>query len=219
MNGGSCFPTAAPGLRNLQLVCVVLELRTFVSHGSLSADERRQAEAAFAAEPDCAIVAMSTLELGIDVGELDRVIQVGGPPSVASFLQRMGRSGRRAGSVRNFLFLATNDNSLALVSPPLASGFVECRTSRSPAHIYAQQIMALALQEKGVAVSDLDNWLGVTFEAVSPSDQADIVDHMIATGDAELGWRCPWAGSAGVARQSGWEGGDDQECILTVAAD
>ncbi len=89
-------------------------VRTFVSHGSLSADERRQAEAAFAAEPDCAIVATSTLELGIDVGDLDCVIQVGVPPSVASFLQRMGRSGRRAGTVRNFLFLATSDSELLL---------------------------------------------------------------------------------------------------------
>ena len=92
-------------------------VRTFVSHGSLSADERRQAEAAFATEPDCAIVATSTLELGIDVGDLDRVIQVGVPSSVASFLQRMGRSGRRAGAVRNFLFLATTDSECNC-SPP-----------------------------------------------------------------------------------------------------
>jgi ATP-dependent helicase Lhr and Lhr-like helicase len=55
-------------------------VRTFVSHASLSIDERRQAEAAFAAEPDCVIVATSTLELGIDVGELDRVVQIGAPP-------------------------------------------------------------------------------------------------------------------------------------------
>jgi ATP-dependent helicase Lhr and Lhr-like helicase len=89
-------------------------VRTFVSHGSLSADERRQAEAAFAAEPECVIVATSPLELGIDVGDLDHVIQVAAPPSVASFLQRMGRSGRRAGTVRNFLFLATSETDLLL---------------------------------------------------------------------------------------------------------
>jgi ATP-dependent Lhr-like helicase len=89
-------------------------VRTFASHGSLSADERRQAEAAFATEPDCAIVATSTLELGIDVGDLDRVVQIGAPPSVASFLQRMGRTGRRAGAGRNCLFLATDDAELLL---------------------------------------------------------------------------------------------------------
>ena len=165
-------------------------VRTFVSHGSLSADERRQAEAAFAAEPDCAIVATSTLELGIDVGELDRVIQVGVPPSVASFLQRMGRSGRRAGSVRNFLFLATSDSELLLalgIARLWREGYVEhVEPPAQPAHIYAQQIMALVLQGKGIAVSDLDSWLGVTFEAISPSDQADVVEHMIATGMLSL---------------------------------
>ena len=36
-----------------------------------------------------------------------------------------------------------------------------------PAHLYAQQVMALALQERGIAISDLDDWLGATFEAVS----------------------------------------------------
>jgi ATP-dependent Lhr-like helicase len=66
-------------------------VRTFASHASLSLDERRAAEAAFATEPDCVIVATSTLELGIDVGDLDRVVQLGAPSSTTSFLQRMGR--------------------------------------------------------------------------------------------------------------------------------
>jgi len=60
-------------------------VRTFVSHSSLSLDERRRAEAAFAAEPDCVIVATGTLELGLDVGDLDRVVQIDAPPSVSSF--------------------------------------------------------------------------------------------------------------------------------------
>src|SRR5208282_2520153 len=87
-------------------------VRTFVSHASLSLDERRQAEAAFATEPDCAIVATSTLELGLDVGDLDRVVQIGASPSVASFLQRMGRTGRRSGTTRNCLFLTTDNGEL-----------------------------------------------------------------------------------------------------------
>ena len=159
-------------------------VRTFVSHGSLSADERRQAEAAFAAEPDCVIVATSTLELGIDVGDLDRVIQVGAPPTVASFLQRMGRSGRRVGTVRNFLFLATNESELLLtlgISRLWRDGFVErVEPLAQPAHLFAQQVMALALQEKGIALSDLADWLGTTFESVPTNDQADIIDHMSA---------------------------------------
>ena len=77
------------------------EVTTFLSHASLSADERRRAEAAFADARDCVIVSTSTLELGIDVGDLDRVIQINAPATVASFLQRLGRTrvvvrGRRA---------------------------------------------------------------------------------------------------------------------------
>ena len=54
----------------------------------------------------------ATLELGIDVGDLDRVIQIDAPPTVASFLQRLGRTGRRPGPARNMLFLATDDDAL-----------------------------------------------------------------------------------------------------------
>jgi ATP-dependent helicase Lhr and Lhr-like helicase len=161
-------------------------VRTFVSHGSLSPDERRQAEAAFVAEPDCAIVATSTLELGIDVGDLDHVIQVGAPPSVASFLQRMGRTGRRSGSSRNFLFLATSESELLLalgIARLWREGYVEhVEPPPKPAHIYAQQVMALALQESGIAISDLHSWLGATFEALSTNERAEIIDHMAATG-------------------------------------
>ena len=68
----------------------------FVSHSSLSRDDRRQAERAFSETRDCVIVATSTLELGIDVGDLDRVIQIGAPATVASLLQRIGTN-RAAG--------------------------------------------------------------------------------------------------------------------------
>jgi ATP-dependent helicase Lhr and Lhr-like helicase len=179
-------PARSRRVRSLQHGRAGAGVRTFVSHGSLSPDERRQAEAAFVAEPDCAIVATSTLELGIDVGDLDHVIQVGAPPSVASFLQRMGRTGRRAGSIRNFLFLATSESELLLalgIARLWREGYVEhVEPPSKPAHIYAQQVMALALQESGIAISDLQSWLGATFEALSTNESAEIIDHMAATG-------------------------------------
>jgi ATP-dependent Lhr-like helicase len=79
-------------------------VQIYVSHSSLSVEERRAAETAFAAGSDCVIVATSTLELGIDVGDLDRVIQIDAANTVASFLQRLGRTGRRHGLARNCLF-------------------------------------------------------------------------------------------------------------------
>ncbi|MER6590679.1 helicase-related protein [Micromonospora purpureochromogenes] len=115
--------------------------------GSLSVEERRRAEEAFAQERDCVIVATSTLELGIDVGDLDRVIQIGAPRSVAAFLQRIGRTGRRPGSVRNCLFLALDGDALLHAAGLLnlwQEGWVEAIVPPpEPRHIVAQQMLAL----------------------------------------------------------------------------
>ncbi len=103
-------------------------VNAFVTHSSLSQEERHRTEKAFAQESDCVIVATSVLELGIDVGDLDRVIQIDAPLTVASFLQRMGRTGRRAGTVRNCLMLATKTDRLlqaAALTELWESGFVE----------------------------------------------------------------------------------------------
>jgi len=66
-----------------------------VHHSSLSPALRKEAEEAFSGQGSACIICTSTLELGIDIGDLDVVVQVGPPGSVSSFLQRMGRSGRR----------------------------------------------------------------------------------------------------------------------------
>ena len=161
-------------------------VRTFVSHASLSTDERRQAEAAFSAEPDCVIVATSTLELGLDVGDLDRVIQVGCPPLVSSFLQRMGRTGRRAGARRNFLFLATTDLeflSALGIAGLWQGGFVDPVVPPAmPCHIYAQQMMALVLQEQGSTRPDIDHWLGEAADPIPQTTRDEVLQHMLSTG-------------------------------------
>jgi ATP-dependent Lhr-like helicase len=66
-----------------------------VHHSSLSPAMRRAAEEAMNGEESACIICTSTLELGIDLGALDTVVQVGPPQTVASFLQRLGRTGRR----------------------------------------------------------------------------------------------------------------------------
>ena len=141
-----------------------LGVSAFLSHSSLSAEQRRTAEHAFSEARDCVIVATSTLELGIDVGDLDRVIQIDAPWSVASFLQRLGRTGRRQGSTRNCLFLATSEDALLRAAALLAlweAGYVEPVTPPAhPFHLFAQQLMALALQEGGVGTKDWPRWIG-----------------------------------------------------------
>jgi ATP-dependent helicase Lhr and Lhr-like helicase len=161
-------------------------VRTFVSHSSLSGDERRRAEVAFAAEPDCVIVATSTLELGLDVGDLDRVVQIDSPLTVSSFLQRMGRTGRRAGNSRNCLMLATSTEALIIglgVGRLWREGFVEqVQPPPSPFHIFAQQVMALALQEGGIARGDWTWWLGDVLTAANHQIEEAVISYMLANG-------------------------------------
>ncbi|SDF04986.1 ATP-dependent helicase Lhr and Lhr-like helicase [Mycolicibacterium neoaurum] len=139
-------------------------VQTFVSHSSLSVDERRQSERAFAEARDTVIVATSTLELGIDIGDLDRVIQIDAPRTVSSFLQRLGRTGRRPGTSRNTLFLATSLDGLLDAAAVLLlwkRGFVEDVVAPPhPRHLAAQQLLALALQEGSFGASDWPRWWG-----------------------------------------------------------
>ncbi|GGL33552.1 DEAD/DEAH box helicase [Planomonospora parontospora] len=155
---------------------------TFLSHASLSADERKRSERAFAEARDCVIVATSTLELGIDVGDLDRVIQLNAPGSVASFLQRLGRTGRRPGSNRNCLFLALDEDSLLNAAGLLllwSRGFVEpIKAPPEPRHIMAQQMLALCLQEHRVGSKLWSEWWNGLFgDAARP-----IVDYLVEEG-------------------------------------
>lgn len=103
-------------------------------------------------------------ELGIDVGNLDYVIQIDAPPSVASMLQRLGRAGRREGSSRNLMLLATEDRGLlfgAAVLLKWSEGFIEpIVPPPMPLHLVGQQVLALALQEGQIGRATWKEWLG-----------------------------------------------------------
>lgn len=75
----------------------------YIHHGNLSAAIREEAETKLKEDTKCVACATVTLELGIDIGKLERVIQVGSPNKVASFLQRLGRSGRRGDPPEMFM--------------------------------------------------------------------------------------------------------------------
>lgn len=151
----------------------------------MSVDERRQAESAFSADRDCVIVATSTLELGIDVGDLDRVIQIDSPATVASFLQRIGRTGPRPGSNRNCLFLCLEEGALLQAAGLLSlwqDGWVEPVTPPpQPVHLLAQQLMALTLQQGQVGRQLWREWIGdlPTFAAMNPDPAEEILAWMI----------------------------------------
>ncbi|MEX2292094.1 MAG: DEAD/DEAH box helicase [Mycobacteriales bacterium] len=175
--------------------------QTFVSHSSLSRDERHRSEQAFAEARDCVIVATSTLELGIDVGDLDRVVQIGAPRTVASFLQRLGRTGRRPGSSRNTLFLCRDDEELLRAAGLLrlyADGFVEdVVPPPSPLHLVAQQALALALERGSVTREDV---LAAPTGGVPVADRAVVLDHLLATASLDADGGLLFVGPEGERR-------------------
>jgi ATP-dependent helicase Lhr and Lhr-like helicase len=163
-------------------------IATFLSHASLSAPERRRAEQAFAESRDCVVVSTSTLELGIDVGDLDRVIQVNSASTVAAFLQRLGRTGRRPGTTRNALFLALTHDELLWAAGLLhlwGTGYVEPVVAPpEPRHIVAQQLLALCLQEHRIG-----NQLWVeAWNGLAPFDRSaePILRHLIDQGFIDI---------------------------------
>lgn len=174
-----------------------LGVDAYVTHSSLSLEERRAAEQAFQEGRDCVIVATSVLELGIDVGDLDHVIQIDAPPGVAAFLQRMGRTGRREGRLPNCTFLATEDDGLlqaAAIVHLFRRGFVEpIPIVHRAAHLLAHQLLALGVQiEGGVPVADWWAWVSraTPFQALDEADRRELVEHMLAEGIlAESGGR------------------------------
>ena len=189
LNRGEKRLVFADSKRLVELLGAELRARgvtTHLVHASLSLDERQRAERAFAEGRDCVIVSTSALELGIDVGDLDRVIQLNAPTTVAAFLQRLGRSGRRAGTVRNCLFLALDEENLLVAAGLLHAwgrGFVEpVAPPPSPRHIVAQQLLALCLQEKRVGEHLWTEWLPVP--ALTES-AAPITSYLIERGFVE----------------------------------
>ena len=182
------FVDSRSRVEDLAIELRALRVTTYVSHSCLSLEERRNAEEAFSQGNDCVIVATSTLELGIDVGDLDRVIQIDSPYTVSSFLQRIGRTGRRPGSSRNCLFLITREDAFLRALAMLAlwrDGFVEPVVPPPwPMHIYTQQVMALALQENGIIAADITQWLARMpgFAAIEDADREQAVKYMQQTG-------------------------------------
>ena len=117
-------------------------------HGSVAKDSRRAIEERLKAGELPAIVATSSLELGIDMGAVDQVIQVEAPPSVASGIQRIGRASHHVGGVPSGVLVPKHKHDLlacAAAAAGIESGDVEeTYYARNPLDVLAQQIVAIA---------------------------------------------------------------------------
>jgi ATP-dependent Lhr-like helicase len=120
-------------------------------HGSVSRQERTQIEEALKAGRLPAVVATSSLELGIDMGSVDLVVQVESPPSVASGLQRTGRAGHHVGDVSRGVIFPKYQGDLVqatvVARRMLAGAIEELRMPRNPLDVLAQQIVAMTAMD------------------------------------------------------------------------
>ncbi|MDQ1543676.1 MAG: ATP-dependent helicase Lhr and Lhr-like helicase, partial [Actinomycetota bacterium] len=126
-------------------------------HGSVSKDQRAIIEDDLKSGRLRCVVATSSLELGIDMGEVDLVVQVESPPSVASGLQRVGRAGHQVGEIsRGVLFPKHRADLIhtAVVSERMVEGAIEALSiPQNPLDILAQQtVAAVALEPVDIEV-------------------------------------------------------------------
>jgi ATP-dependent helicase Lhr and Lhr-like helicase len=128
-------------------------------HGSVSKEERAGIEDALKQGRLPAVVATSSLELGIDMGAVDLVVQVESPPSVASGLQRVGRAGHQVGAVSKGIIFPKYRGDLVqttVVAERMRAGEIEeLRYPRNPLDVLAQQIVAMVSLDEWT-VDDVD---------------------------------------------------------------
>ncbi|WP_043266401.1 ATP-dependent helicase [Streptomyces sp. CT34] len=120
-------------------------------HGSVSKEQRAQVEEDLKAGRLPAVVATSSLELGIDMGAVDLVVQVESPPSVASGLQRVGRAGHQVGAVSTGIVFPKYRGDLvqaAVVTERMRTGAIEAlRVPANPLDVLAQQLVAMTAMD------------------------------------------------------------------------
>jgi ATP-dependent Lhr-like helicase len=178
-------------------------------HGSLAREQRLEVEDALKEGRLRAIVATSSLELGIDMGAVDLVIQVESPGSVASGLQRIGRAGHQVGEPsRGRIFPKFRGDLLeaSVVAERMLAGEIEhTKYLRNPLDVLAQQIVAMcAVEERGV--DELLDTIrrAAPFAELSTDVYLAVLDMLAgrypSDGFAELRPRVVWDRAAGTVR-------------------
>jgi ATP-dependent helicase Lhr and Lhr-like helicase len=178
-------------------------------HGSLAREQRVEIEELLKAGQIPCLVATSSLELGIDMGAVDLVIQVESPKSVARGLQRVGRAGHELGAVskgRIFpKFRADLLESAVVVKRMLEGGIEETVIPRNPLDVLAQQVVAIVADEE-ISVDELHELVrgAYPFSDLSRTQLENVLDMLAGRYPsdefAELRPRIVWDRTAGVIR-------------------
>jgi len=163
-----------------------LGIEALIHHGSLSVEMRRTAEEAMKRDEPKVIVATSTLELGIDIGDLEQVIQIGPLGSVSSWLQRVGRSGRSKDATSVGLMYALDPADLpqvlALCDLALESVSEPIEPSAANMGVAFHQVLNLVRERDLMRRDDIVSTLrtAACFAEISDEDWRILLDEMLA---------------------------------------
>src|SRR4051794_22698023 len=181
-------------------------------HGSLAREQRVEIEELLKAGEIPCLVATSSLELGIDMGAVDLVLQVESPKSVARGLQRIGRAGHELGAVskgRIFPKFRADLLESAVVAKRMLEGAIEETViPRNPLDVLAQQIVAIAADEE-ISVDDLHELVrgAYPFADLSRTQLENVLDMLAGRYPsdefAELRPRIIWDRTAGLIPRRG----------------
>jgi len=144
-------------------------------HGSLSREHRLRAEEGFHQNRDAVLVATNTLEVGVDIGDVDVVVLVGAPPDTSSLLQRIGRGGRRTGLTR-LLPLVRNNIEAAALGSQLANavaGKLEAKPRFRRWDVFPQQVISYIRQNRRLGRSQ-SSLVELAVEAWPQEDTAKV---------------------------------------------
>lgn len=175
---------------SVQAALSSLGIDALAHHSSLSQELREKTEEAFrgsqkGARKPRTIVCTSTLELGLDVGDIDKVFQLGAPGTVSGFLQRLGRAGRREDSMAHMVFLTDQEDSflqaLALIQLALAKRVEPVIPTRRSFTVLVQQLLLTVLRNGSVRSSKIWELIGESspFQDISHSERETVLSHLV----------------------------------------
>lgn len=165
-------------------------IEALAHHSSLSLEMRERSEAAFRQDRTNSreaqvIVCTSTLELGLDVGNIDRVYQLGAPTTVSALLQRFGRAGRREDSVGHMVFVTDRGESflraVALIRLAARKWVEDVRPVTRSFCILVQQMLLQVVRDGAIAPHLLWERLGRPwcFSGIDQSEREQLLSHLL----------------------------------------
>ena len=161
-----------------------LKLRNiYVHHSSIDKEGREESEYKFKQESGF-MISTSTLELGIDIGDIDIVAQISPPTNVSSFLQRIGRSGRRSNNIQKSIIFYRCDQEIFTALSEISlikEGIIEdIKIPDKPKDIYFHQILSTIFEKRRIKKKDLFYYLKncYSFSKIDKSEFKNIIKGM-----------------------------------------